>query len=202
MKTCIKDILIITLLCSFPLSSLSEEIQGQIKTSKYVNVTFEIHGLEESVGLLKNASSSLAEAMEKLKNQNGKLTPEDLERIERIASSMESVAEKIDKTLQDVGPTIQQAKEPTVELISAIVHDTKVEAIDPVIASVQEKVSQSVNEIKWSLIMVGVVFLVAIIVLGLFLFKIFTQVNAITTTIREAFERGEFIFRPRDEGKA
>jgi hypothetical protein len=199
MKTYIKEFLAITLLCSIPSSALSVENAGQNKTSKYINVTIEIHGLEESVEYLKNASVSLAETMEELQNKKGELTTEDLERIERIASSMEAMTEKIDKTLLSLGPTIQQAREPTVELLSAIVKDTKVEAIDPVVASVQSKVSESVNEIKWSLVTVGAVFLLAIIVLGLFLFKIFKEMNGIATTIHNAFQRGEFIFRPRDE---
>lgn len=169
--------------------------------AQYVNVTVEIQGLDESVGLLKEAAGSLAQTMKELKERKGELSSEDLARIERIASSMEAVTARIDHTLDNAGNNIEKAKAPTVSLVSDIVKETKVEAIDPVIVSVQETVAESINQVKWGLIYVGLLLLFGLSVFGFFMFKSLMQIRNITASARDAFSRGEFTFRLKDEAQ-
>ena len=88
--------------------------------------------------------AALQQDWESLKERKGELSSEDLARIERIASSMEAVTARIDHTLDNAGNNIEKARAPTVSLVSDIVKETKVEAIDPVIVSVQETVAASI----------------------------------------------------------
>ncbi len=166
--------------------------------AQYVNVTVEIQGLDESVGLLKEAAGSLAQTMKELKERKGDLSSEDLARIERIASSMEAVTARIDHTLDNAGNNIEKARAPTVSLVSDIVKETKAEAIDPVIVSVQETVAESINQVKWGLIYVGLLLLFGLSVFGFFMFKSLMQIRNITASARDAFSRGEFTFRLKD----
>ena len=179
---------------------VTEPVAGsETSPARYVNVTVEIQGLDESVVLLKDAAGSLAETMEALKERKGELSSEDLARIERIASSMEAVTARIDHTLDNAGNNIEKARAPTVSLVSDIVKETKVEAIDPVIVSVQETVAASISQVKWGLIYVGILLLVGLSVFGFFMFKSLMQIRDITASARDAFSRGEFTFRLRDQ---
>lgn len=183
-------------------NSVTEPVAGsETPPARYVNVTVEIQGLDESVGLLKEAAGSLAQTMKELKERKGDLSSEDLARIERIASSMEAVTARIDHTLDNAGNNIEKAKAPTVSLVSDIVKETKVEAIDPVIVSVQETVAESINQVKWGLIYVGLLLLFGLSVFGFFLFKSLMQIRNITASARDAFSRGEFTFRLKDEAQ-
>lgn len=174
---------------------------SETSPARYVNVTVEIQGLDESVVLLKDAAGSLAETMEALKEHKGELSSEDLARIERIASSMEAVTAQIDHTLDNAGNNIEKARAPTVSLVSDIVKETKVEAIDPVIVSVQETVAASISQVKRGLIYVGILLLVGLSVFGFFMFKSLMQIRDITASARDAFSRGEFTFRLKDQAQ-
>ncbi len=165
------------------------------KPTKFIDVTLEIHGLEASIQSLRAASDELSSQLLSISQQEGVYNADDLARIESIAASMQSVAEQIDKTINGVGSTLLEAKQPTVELVSAVVQEAREKGVDPVITSLNHSVDEAVSQVKWSLIWVGFVVLIGLGLFGYFMFKSLTELNGLTTTFREAFQKGEFTYR-------
>ncbi|WP_371372471.1 hypothetical protein [Thalassotalea aquiviva] len=167
--------------------------------SKYVNITFEIHGLGQSVELLQQSSQSLAIAMKNLENNKSNFSSEDLKRIEIIASKMELMSKNIDQTVQDANGLIKNAKDPTVELVSSVIAETKRQAIDPIMTSMQTTALESVDNIKWALIWVGGVFCCILIIFTLIMVNTLNKLHKIMTIAQGAMQQGEFVFRLKED---
>ena len=177
------------------LISPTNDVEAQEKQARFIDVTLEIHGLEESIQSLREASDELSNKLLSISQQQGDYDADDLARIESIAASMQSVAEQIDQTINGVGSNLLEAKQPAVELVSAVVQEARAKGVDPLIASLNDSVDEAVSQVKWSLIWVGFVVLIGLGLFGYFMFKSLTELNGLTTTFREAFQKGEFTYR-------
>jgi len=108
-----------------------------INTAKYVSINFEIHGLEESVKGLQNSVILLSNRLEGIASSPDEISAEQLKQINLIIVNTESLVTGLGQTIKGIGPSINQAKEPTSELLSQILKTTRAETIDPIVNKIQ-----------------------------------------------------------------
>lgn len=185
---CRSLLVVFVLLFSIGAYAVEGEQGAGSKLSKYVNVKFEVYGLEESVGALKAATHHLSKAMKRIESENGNLDKNDLKRIERISNNMKGVVIEVTRTLKEVGPSIKRARDPTIELATGIIEETRKKAIDPIINSVVD-----------SLMIVAILLLAIIVVLGTYLLISLRKIHSLTELVRETLNQGEIVLRLRDE---
>jgi len=120
--------------------SYSEEIDLETKMAKYVSVTFEIQGLDESVSVLKEAMSSLSFSMKEVAKSPKDLTVEQLRELGVLIEKSDKLVISLERTLKDVNPALQSAKKPTTEMLAALLKTTRSEIVDPTVKSVKDTV--------------------------------------------------------------
>lgn len=197
-----KNTMVLSFIISISLiTSTAIATDAEVTQAKYIDVTLEIHGLEDSISALREASDELAGKLKAISEQEENFSADELQRMEQIAASMEAVAAQIDKTINSVGPTLREAKQPTVELVSAVVQEARVKGVDPVVATLNNSVNDAVSQVKWSLIWVGFVLMIGLGLFGFFMFKSLAELNGLTSTFREAFAKGEFTYRLRQDNE-
>ena len=121
-------------------SSYSEEVGLEPKMAKYVSVTFEIQGLGESTNAVREAMSSLSSSMKEIAKSPQKLTAEQLRELGVLIEKSDNLVTSLERTLKEVNPTLQGAKKPTTEMLSALLKTTRSEVVDPTVKSIKDAV--------------------------------------------------------------
>ena len=103
----------------------------EARTAKYVSVSFELYGLEETAIILNNAAKKIVVAMEGLNTGTNDLSPEQLDKIAIIARETNVAIQSLDKTLKNVVPAINKVREPTKAMIKDILLVARETTIDP-----------------------------------------------------------------------
>ena len=142
--------------CATPV--LSQDQLTQNNPSEYISVTFEINGLDESAQILKEAMAALSLSINEAAKSPENLSVEQIRELEKLADKSDQLVLSLERTLKEVNPAISNATQPTKDLLSALLHTTKTEAVEPAIESIKNTVQ------LWMLIFViGGIVIVALI---------------------------------------
>ena len=133
------NLLLLSLL-TFPALTFAESDPDKKEIAKYVSVTFEIHGLEESANLLKGAMSSLASSMNEVAKSPENLSPDQIRALGLLVEKSAQLVVSLERMLKEIEPTIENVKKSSTELLSSLLQTTKSEAIDPTIKSIQQTI--------------------------------------------------------------
>lgn len=125
--------------------------------AKYVNISFEIYGLEEAANTLTKATTALLGAMERLKSDAKHLEPKQLDQFESIARETNGAIRSLTTVLQEAGHAIENARGPTRAMLSDVLSVTKESTIDPTLKSINDSITKALESLfhtltKWLLI--------------------------------------------------
>lgn len=105
--------------------------------AKYVSINIEIKELKEAGELLKDATKSLALALEQVSQNLDSLSPEQLVLINALAEKTENITHKLSLTLENIPNTIKQAQAPTSELLQQSLEQVKEATITPIVSKLE-----------------------------------------------------------------
>ena len=135
-------------------------VLSSTETSQFVNVTIEIHGLEESAQSLNQASLELAKKLSELSPDVEKMTPEQLQQLALVIEQANLLVVAVNNTILNSGPALESLKDPTRVLVSEAMASAYQSSVDPAIQSVDAAVT------RW--IIFGVIGLILmVIIIGL-----------------------------------
>ncbi len=166
---------------------IAEQVPASAKQGKYINVTFEIYGLDESAGLLKKASQDLAKKLSQIEPNPEEMTPEQLQ-------ALSSVIQEANRLIQSIDASINQAGEAIENLVSDALIAAQQSTIEPTIQSVDDSVS------RWLIIAFSGIFLL-LVVAGYFFYLITSQVRSMARILKSITEDYEIVPKRSSQGK-
>ena len=176
--------LLLTLFLAPPV--MAEEVPIPYNQDKFINVTFELHGLEESARILKKASLNLAKKINQIDPNPEKMTPEQLQ-------AFSAVIEETNRLIQSFDTSIDQAGRAIDNLVSDALVTAQQTTIEPTIQSVDDSVS------RWLIIIFSGIFLL-LVVAGYFIYLTSSQIRSMARTLKSITEDYEIVpKRPAQE---
>ena len=142
----------------FSASVLSENASSLENISKYVSVTVEINELDESTNILKEAMTTLSLSLKEAAKSPENLSVEQLQELGTLIDKSDDLVVSLERTLKEVNPAINSAKQPTKDLLSALLQTARIEAVEPTIKSIRSTV-----QLWILLIIIGGILIVAFI---------------------------------------
>ena len=139
-------------------SALSDSATSQENMAKYVSVSVEINGLDESTHSLNEAMSTLSLSLKEAAKSPEKLSVEQMQALGTLIDKSDHLVASLARTLKEVNPTISNAKQPTKDLLSALLETTMTSAVEPTIESIRVAVKLWIF-----LIILGVIIIVMLI---------------------------------------
>ncbi|MFT6267138.1 MAG: hypothetical protein ACJAWS_003305 [Oleiphilaceae bacterium] len=118
----------------------SDDIGLDANIAKYVSVTFQVQGLNESTNALKEAMTSLSSTMKKINKSPQKLTAEQVREFSVLVEKSDQLVMSLERTLKELEPSIERAKKPTTEMLAALLKTTRLEIVNPTVESVKDAV--------------------------------------------------------------
>ena len=177
-------ILLVALFLASPV--IAEEVPASSIQEKYINVTFELHGLDESARILKKASLDLAKKISQIDPDPEKMTPEQLQ-------AFSAVIEETNRLIQSFDTSIDQAGQAIDNLVSDALVTAQQTTIEPTIQSVDDSVS------RWLIIIFSGIFLL-VVVAGYFIYLTSSQIRSMARTLKSITEDYEIVpKRPAQE---
>ena len=171
---------LLLILASFlVLPAMAENAPIPPSPEKYINVTFEIYGLDESAKLLKNASLDLAEKLSQLDPDPEEMSPEQLQ-------ALSSVIQEANRLMQSVDESINQTGLAVGNLVSDSLIAVNQSTIEPTIQSVDNSVT------KWLIISFLSIFLL-IVVVGYYFYLASKQIRTMVNTLKSITEDYEIV---------
>ncbi len=165
---------------------IAEEAPVSSIQEKYINVTFELHGLDESAGILKKASLDLAKKISQIDPDPEKRTPEQLQ-------ALSAVIEEANRLIQSFDTSIDQAGQRIENLVSDALLAAQQTTIEPTIQLVDDSVS------RWLIIIFSGIFLL-LVVAGYFIYLTSSQIRLMARTLKSITEDYEIVpKRPAQE---
>jgi len=165
---------------------IAEEVPAPSIQGKYLNFTFELHGLDESASVLKKASLDLAKKISQIDPDPEKMTPEQLQ-------ALSTVIEESNRLIQSFDASIDQAGRAVENLVSGALITAQQSTIEPTIQSVDDSVS------KWLIIVFSGIFLLLVVV-GYFIYLTTAQLRSMARTLKSITEDYEIVpKRPAQE---
>ena len=98
---------------------------------RYVDVTIELHGLDEAAKTLNAAISRLSKAIDALAINPDGLSPEQLIEVNKLASQLRAALREADQLMNNVTPMINNARGPANELLENLLRTAQSKTIDP-----------------------------------------------------------------------
>ena len=171
--------LILILALSLTSPVMAEGISTHSNPEKYINVTFEIYGLDESAKLLKHASLDLAKKLSQLDPDPEEMTPEQLQALSSVIQDANQLIQSVDKSISQAGSVVEN-------LVSDTLIAVNQSTIEPTIQSVDSSVT------KWLIIsFLGIFLLVAIV--GYYLYIATIQIRSMAATLKSITEDYEIV---------
>lgn len=165
---------------------MAEEVPIPANQGKFINVTFELHGLDESASILKKASLNLAKKISKIDPNPEKMTPEQLQ-------AFSAVIEETNRLMQSFDTSIVQTGQAIDKLVSDALVTAQQTTIQPTIQSVDDSVS------RWLIIIFSGIFLLLGVV-GYFIYLTSSQIRSMARTLKSITEDYEIVpKRPAQE---
>jgi hypothetical protein len=169
--------LLLALLLASPL--MATETSDSANQGKYINVTFELYGLEESARVLKKASLELAERLNQIDPNLEEMSPQQLEALALILEQANHLIQTSDESIKQAGLAIEGLVSDT---LTAVQQST----IEPTIESVDDSVS------RWLVMIFTGIFLL-VVAIGYFIYLSTRQIRAIATTLKSITEDYEIV---------
>jgi hypothetical protein len=169
--------LLLALLLASPL--MATETPDSANQGKYINVTFELYGLEESARVLKKASLELAERLNQIDPNLEEMSPQQLEVLALILEQANHLIQTSDESIKQAGLAIEGLVSDT---LTAVQQST----IEPTIESVDDSVS------RWLIMIFTGIFLL-VVAIGYFIYLSTRQIRAIATTLKSITEDYEIV---------
>jgi hypothetical protein len=165
---------------------IAEEVPASSIQEKYINITFELHGLDESARILKKASLDLAKKISQIDPDPEEMTPEQLQ-------ALSAVIEEANRLIQSFDTSIDQAGQRIEGLVSDALLAAQQLTIEPTIQSVDDSVS------RWLIIIFSGIFLL-LVVAGYFIYLTSSQIRLMARTLKSITEDYEIVpKRPAQE---
>ena len=165
---------------------VAEEVPVPSNQGKFINVTFELHGLDESARILKKASLDLANKISQIDPNPEKMTPEQLQ-------AFSAVIEETNRLIQSFDTSIDQTGRAIDNLVSDALVTAQQTTIEPTIQSVDDSVS------RWLIIIFSGIFLL-LVVAGYFIYLTSSQIRSMARTLKSITEDYEIVpKRPAQE---
>ena len=161
---------------------------SKAETSKFVNVSIEVHGLEESTKTLNNVTLELAKKLSEMSPDTEKMTPEQLKELAKVIEQTNQLVVAINSAVGQTGATIESLKEPTKALVSEAVTSAYQSSVDPAIKSVNKIVS------RWIIFSIfGLLLIVALV--GFYIYFATKQVRAAVNVLKSITDEYEIVPR-------
>ena len=90
-----------------------ETVLSSTETPQFVNVSIEIHGLEESAKTLNQASLELAKKLTEMSPEVEKMSPEQLQQLALVIEQANLLVAAVNNAVDMAGPALESLKEPT-----------------------------------------------------------------------------------------
>jgi hypothetical protein len=161
-----------------------ETVLSSTESPRFVNVSIEIHGLEESAKTLNQASLELAKKLTEMNPDAEKMSPEQLQQLALVIEQANLLVAAVNNAVDMTGPALESLKEPTRALVSEAMTSAYESSVDPAIQSVDAAVT------RW--IIFGVIgLLLTVAVIGFYFYFATRQLRAgldILKSISEGYE--------------
>jgi len=166
---------------------MAEEIPIPSNQGKFINVTFELHGLDESARILKKASLNLAKKINQIDPNPESMTPEQIQAFSTVIEETNSLIQSFDTSIDQAGRAIDN-------LVSDALVTAQQTTIEPTIQSVDDSVS------RWLIIMFSGIFL-SLVVAGYFFYLTSSQIRSMARTLKLITEDYEIVPKRPAQGK-
>ena len=176
--------LMLTLLLASPL--MATETLDAANQGKYINVTFEIYGLEESARVLKKASLELAERLSQIDPDPKEMTPQQLQALALVIEQANHLIQTADESIKQAGLAIEGLRGPAKGLVSDALIAVQQSTIEPTIESVDDSVT------SWLIIIFIGLFLIVTAV-GYFIYLSTRQIRSMARTLKSITEDYEIV---------
>ena len=158
------------------------------ETSKFVNVSIEVHGLEESAKILNKATLELARKLDEMNPDTEKMTPEQLKELAKVIEQTNQLGKTFNNAVGQTSATIENIKEPTKALVSEAVSSAYQNSVDPAIQSVNKAVT------RWiTFSIIGLFLIVALV--GLYIYFATKQIRAAVGVLKSITDEYEIVPR-------
>ncbi len=165
---------------------MAEESPDKADQGKYINVTFEFHGLEEATSVLKKAALDLAKRLDQIDPNLEEMTPEQLEALALILEQANRLIQTSDESIKQAGAAIEGLRGPAKGLVSDALTAVQQSTIEPTIESVDGSVS------KWIIITFTGIFLL-VVAAGYFIYLSTRQIRSMARTLKSIAEDYEIV---------
>jgi hypothetical protein len=119
----------------------ADDVGTDTGIAKYVSVTFEVQGLNESTNALKEVVTNLSSSMKEITNSPEKLSIEQIHEFSALVEKTDKLVMSLERTLKDIEPSIERAKIPTSEMLATLLQTTRSEIVEPTVDSVRDAIS-------------------------------------------------------------
>jgi DNA-binding ferritin-like protein len=158
---------------------IAEQVPASANQGKYIDVTFEIYGLDESAGLLKKASQDLAKKLSQIDPNPEEMTLEELQ-------ALSSVIQEANRLIQSIDASINQAGQAIESLVSDTLIAVNQSTIEPAIQSVDDSVT------RWLIITFSGIFLV-VAAAGYYIYLATRQIRSMAKILKSITEDYEIV---------
>lgn len=163
-------------------------VLSNAETSKFVNVSIEVHGLEESAKTLNKATLELARKFSEMSPETEKMTADQLKELAKVIEQTNQLVVALNNAAGKTGATIESLKEPTKALLSEAMASAYQSSVDPAIQSVNEVVT------RWIIFSIIGLFLIVALV-GFYIYFATRQIRAAVDVLKSI--TGEYEIVPK-----
>ena len=146
-------------------------VLSNAETSKFVNVSIEVHGLEESAKTLNKVTLELARKFSEMSPDTEKMSADQLKELAKVIEQTNQLVVAINNSAGKTAATIESLKEPTKALVSGAMSSAFQSSVDPAIQSVNEVVT------RWIFFSVIGLFLIVALI-GFYIYFATRQIRA------------------------
>lgn len=170
-------LLVLALMLASPVMAV--EVSTSANQGKYINVTLEIHGLDESAKIFKKASLDLAKRLDQIDPDPEKMTPAQIQ-------ALTALIQEANQLIQSVDASINQAGQAIESLVSDTLIAVQQSSIEPTIQSVDDSVR------RWLIITFSGIFLL-LVVAGYFFYLATSQIRSMARILKSISEDYEIV---------
>ncbi|MGK0441728.1 MAG: hypothetical protein ACJA0N_001529 [Pseudohongiellaceae bacterium] len=173
---------------SFAFPVMADEASVPSSPEKFINVTFELHGLDESAKTIKEASLALATKVDQIELQSEKMTPEQLQALALVMQEANILLKSFEESVEQAAPTIESLRGATNSVVSDTFSTLYETTIKPTIQSVDSSVS------TWLIIIFVGIFMILVIA-GYYLYLATKQMRSMALILKSITDDYEIVPR-------
>ena len=134
-----------------------------------MNVTIEVYGLAEAAASVKEAAETAHAVLGEVQEAGISLNPEQLDRVIDLTAAMNENLVNLNRLLANIGPAIEQARQPARGLFGDVLEEFLGQTFDPVlkvadsVLTVGDSMLEYATRLFWTIVCLAAVqFLLAI----------------------------------------